>query len=164
MFGQMTSERTPRLWVLVAGLALAGCTAAPSLVSSAPPTAMPSAPAASCGGGPQASGSCVVPLTPAPGAMSREAAIAAALAAVPGASSAWVEWSSLSPSPFVEPAGSGPVVWEVRLAGRQLPQPTCPADWLSHYPSPSDAPCLDQDHGLIVVLDQFSGAFLGWAH
>lgn len=95
--------------------------------------------------------------------MDREAAIAAARRQVPGGANAWVEWSSIDSSPFVYPRGSGPIVWQVRLAG-QLPEPTCPADWLDHAPTPSDPPCLDPDAGLIVVLDAFSGALIGWAH
>lgn len=153
-------------WTLVSAVCLAVLAACTSTISPTP-SPVPTirvAPEASCGGGPEASGSCVVPLTPAPGALSREAAIAAAQTSLSGGTAASVEWSQLTWNPFAQPIGSGPLVWEVRLAGRALPQPTCPADWLTRYPSASDAPCLDQNNGVIVVMDQFSGAVLGWSH
>jgi hypothetical protein len=35
---------------------------------------------------------------------------------------------------------------------------------LDRYPLQSDAPCLDQDGGMVAVLDHYSGALLGWIH
>jgi hypothetical protein len=42
--------------------------------------------------------------------------------------------------------------------------PSCPTGFLERNPTPSDLPCLDAEGGLVAVLDQFSGALLGWTH
>lgn len=137
--------------VALAALAVAACGASATGLGPQP----------SCGAAPQASLGCVPSITVAPGGLSEPAAIAAARALVPGGSDAAVVWAHVEPNPFIRP--EGPLVWEVRLAG-QIAYSPCPAGWLDHVPTPSDPACLDNDSGVIVVLDHYSGAFLGWLH
>jgi hypothetical protein len=101
-----------------------------------------------------------------PGALGRDAAVAQAIRLAPESSRApSVVWASVEPDPFGPFDGSSPrrLVWEVRLAGGFLASP-CPEGFLERPPSPSDAPCLDIEAGIVVVLDEFSGALIGYAH
>lgn len=104
--------------------------------------------------------------TAAPGGLSQEAAIAAARRQAPAASpDPSLVWAEIEPDPFAPPGSADRrLVWEVRLQGSSLTAPACPSGFLDRAASPSDPACLDGDGGLIVVLDYFSGAFLGWIH
>jgi hypothetical protein len=107
---------------------------------------------------------CVSLPTPAPGAISEEAAVAAAKQnAPPSVDEPSVIWAHVALNPFEPRAGEVPLVWEVRLQGG-LALSSCAPGFLDRYPTPSDPSCLDRDGGLVVVLDQFTGKFLGWAH
>lgn len=104
---------------------------------------------------------CAPALTAAPGAISEEAAIAAAKRQAPSATAdPSVIWVNVTFDPFDT---ARPLVWEVRLEG-PFAVPPCPAGFLDRPPLRSDAPCLDQHGGLVAVLDHFSGALLGWTH
>ena len=104
--------------------------------------------------------------TAAPGGISQDAAIARAREAAAASGPApTVVWASIESNPFV-PRGNappGPLVWIVRLQGGLAASP-CPSGFLDVPPSASSSACLDGDGGLDVVLDYFSGAFLGWTH
>jgi hypothetical protein len=104
--------------------------------------------------------------TAAPGGLSKDAAITLALREAPASSPApTVVWASIESNPFY-PRGNnptGPLVWIVRLQGGLSASP-CPSGSLDRLPSASDAVCLDQDGGVDVVLDYFSGDLLGWIH
>lgn len=120
-------------------------------------------PVASCGGNPQASLGCIEP-TPIPsGGITREDAITIARRSLPGGAGAQVVWASVESNPYATPSGTGPIVWEVRLAG-EIDEKACPSDWLDHWPTASDPPCLDGDSGIVAVLDYYSGALIGWLH
>jgi len=100
-----------------------------------------------------------------PGGLPSDAAIAAAQRlAPPAAAEPAAIWASIEQDPF---ASSGPsdarLVWEVRLQGSFAVSP-CPSGFLNRPPSLGDTACLDGDSGLIVVLDYFSGALVGWTH
>ncbi len=113
------------------------------------------------GGGAEPTSCCTHGPTEAPGGLSPDEAIAAARRYAAGGNDAAVIWAATESDPFARPNGA--VVWEVRLA-TGLAGPSCPSEVLGRLPSPSDAFCLDQDGGVIVVLDFFSGAFRGWLH
>ncbi len=104
--------------------------------------------------------------TAAAGGLSKDAAIAQALREAPAPSPApTVVWANIESNPF-SPRGNnppGPLVWIVRLQGSRAVSP-CPSGFLDRLPSPSDAACFDQDGGVDVVLDYFSGDLLGWIH
>ena len=74
-------------------------------------------------------------------------------------------WASIESDPFVRgpSATPGRLVWMVRLEGG-LAAPSCDPGDLDEPPSTADKPCQDADGGLVVVLDFFTGAFLGWTH
>ena len=116
---------------------------------------------------PYGTGCAASPPTLAPGALTRDQAIAAAIAqAPPGMNNPTVEWTTAGQNPF-DPSSSSPV-WLVRLDGTgELP--TCAPGYLDRVPSSGDAPCLD-DHlgkepdGLVSVLDPFTGELIGWSH
>ena len=134
-----------------AGLTLAGC----SLVSPV-----------GCGGSiPGASPACSHGPTGAPGGLSRDAAIAAARRVAPPASAdPAVVWASIERDPFAPLSMTeARLVWKVRLQGSFAVGP-CPSGFLDRPASSADAACLDGDSGLIVVLDYFSGALVGWDH
>lgn len=149
--------------------AVAGCSA-PSAPGQAGPTGTEQAT-------PTAEPSCACssyPPTPPAGAVSRDAAIATALRAVPGAgATTQVLWADVYPDPFAShlvPPGGTPLpesyrqVWMVRLEGT-LAIPTCPGDTMPTTPaSSSEGPCLDSGGGVDVVLDIMTGALLGWTH
>jgi hypothetical protein len=98
------------------------------------------------------------------GALAQAAAIAAAMRFAPqGTTEPTVVWAAVEPDPFAPQDAAGRLVWEVRLTGALMASP-CPLGFLDKPASPADKPCLDEDGGLVVVLDQFSGALLGWAH
>ena len=100
-----------------------------------------------------------------PGGLSQDAAIAAARKVASQASGALtVVWAGTSEvSPFGAPNAGDSWVWEVRLQGPLEASP-CPSGFLEVVPTPSDPACLDQDSGLVAVLDYYSGALLGWTH
>ncbi len=110
----------------------------------------------------QPSCACSYPPTPPAGAVSRDAAIAAALRAVPGAgATTQVLWADVYPDLFASPETQ---VWMVRLEGA-LAIPACPGDTLPTTPaSSSEGPCLDSGGGVDVVLDIMTGTLLGWTH
>jgi hypothetical protein len=105
------------------------------------------------------------PATLAPGALTRDQAIAAAIRqAPPGMSNPTVEWAAPGSSPFIPHTP----VWLVRLDGA-ADVPTCAPGYLDRVPSPSDAPCLDNHfgevpYGLVVVLDPLTGKLMGWSN
>jgi hypothetical protein len=135
------------LVVLVAVVSLAGCAAA---------TPSPSPTECACAS---------LPLTGPPGGLSRDAAIAAAKRlAPPSSAEPTVVWAYVESDPFASPGTSdGRPVWEVRLQGLFAASP-CPSGFEDYAPKPSDTACLDGDSGIIVVLDYYSGAWLGWSH
>lgn len=107
---------------------------------------------------------CAPRLTPAPGAITKEAAIAAAKQnAPPSTSDPSVIWAQVATNPFAQGQTDRQLVWEVRLQSG-FAMPPCASGFLDRYPTPSDMPCLDGDGGLVAVLDQFSGSLLGWTH
>ncbi len=123
---------------------------------------------------PEPSCACSHPPTAPPGAISKDAAIAAARRVTPGAGArTQVVWAQITPDPFARhdvPAGGTPLpesfrlVWTVRLQGGLTP-PACPGDTLPVTPAAaSEGPCLDTEGGVNVVLDPLTGALLGWAH
>jgi len=104
--------------------------------------------------------------TAAPGGLTQAAAIARARAlAIASDGSTTVVWANVENDPFAaRGAGSpGRLVWMVRLAGG-LAASACPSGFLDRPASASDGPCLDVDGGVDVVLDFYSGAFIGWTH
>jgi hypothetical protein len=73
-------------------------------------------------------------------------------------------WAVIGNDPFVAPgSGNARVVWMVRLQGPFAASP-CPSGFLGRLPSADDPACLDDQSGLIVVIDYFSGALIGWLH
>ena len=147
--------------VLLALLSVAGCSVAsppatPTAVASPPAT--PTAVVSGC--------ACLTaaPSGP-PGGLSRDAAIAAAQRlAPPAGAKPTVVWSSIEQDPFASPGTSeARLVWEVRLQG-SFAASQCPSAFLERLPSLADNACLDGDSGLVVVLDYFSGALVGWTH
>lgn len=146
---------------VVLAIALAGSLAACS-VEVAAPAAEPSG----CGAGPfGASPACSFGPTGAPGGKTREAAILLALRAAPHSTRLpTVVWAAVENDPYDLAASSGGgLVWEVRLEG-PMTAPPCPSGMFDRMPSQADPPCLDATSGVIVVLDYFSGRFLGWLH
>jgi hypothetical protein len=120
-------------------------------------------PLPSCGGDPQASLGCFEP-TPIPsGGITREDAITIARRSLPGGAGAQVVWASVESNPYATPNATGPIVWEVRLEG-EIGELACPSDWLDRWPAASDPPCLDNDSGIVAVLDYYSGVLIGWLH
>ena len=151
-------------------LALAGCGSS-SVPGSAPPTTTETTTPASQ---PEPSCACSYPPTAPSGAISKDAAIAAALRVTPGAgANTQVVWAQIASDPFARhdvPAGGTPfpessrLVWEVRLQGGLTPQ-ACSGD--THPVTPaaaSEGPCLDAEGGVDVVLDPMTGSLLGWTH
>jgi hypothetical protein len=138
---------------LVAAVGAAACTAEPGAPNGCGGPVAGAVPACSH-----------IPTAP-PGGLSQDAAIAAARRVAPQASGdPTVIWAATDHSPFaVQSAGEQPWVWEVRLQGAFAASP-CPSGFLEIPPTPSDPACLDQESGLIAVLDYYSGALLGWAH
>ena len=105
-----------------------------------------------------------IPTAP-PNGLSQDAAIVTARKVAPKASGdLTVVWAATSErSPFAAPNAGDSWVWEVRLQGSFAASP-CPSGFLEVFPTPSDPACLDQDSGLVAVLDYYSGALLGWMH
>ena len=54
-------------------------------------------------------------------------------------------------------------MWVVRLEGSFAASP-CPSGFDERLPSVTDPPCLAAASGLDVVLDAFTGSFIGWVH
>jgi hypothetical protein len=115
---------------------------------------------------PFGTGCAVAPPTLAPESITRDQAIAAAIRQAPSAlTNPSVDWATAGQNPFA-PHSSAPV-WLVRLKGIG-DIPTCAPFDPNRLPSPSDAPCVDNDqgkasYGLIVVLDPLTGDLLGWS-
>jgi hypothetical protein len=110
---------------------------------------------------PQPSCGCTYPPTPPAGAVSRDAAIAAALRDVPGTGPTTQVVNVIVDG---DPLGSGRQVWMVRL-GAPLAIPSCTGDMTLATPAPASAvPCLDTEGGVWVVLDIMTGELLGWTH
>ena len=147
--------------ILAAGLLFGGCTAwaSPSQTNRSQPSG--------CGGsGPfGASAACATqPMTGAPGGLSRDAAIAAAIRLAPQAvEQPAVIWASIANDPFTRPQPNNRPVWQVRLEG-PFAAYACASGFLEKLPTVADPACLDNNSGLIVVLDYFSGALVGWLH
>jgi len=113
-----------------------------------------------CGGSAAGAGpACTHGPTAAAGGLSRDAAIASARRVAPPANGdPKVIWASIEPDPFsTQGTSERPLVWEVRLEGAFAASP-CPSGLLEFLPTPSDAACVDQESGLIAVLDYDSGA------
>jgi hypothetical protein len=108
---------------------------------------------------------CTHPPTGAPGGMSEDAAIAAARRLAPTSTAEpTVIWAQIEHDPFAQHgANDARLVWEVRLQGPFAVAP-CPSGFLDAPPSLGSKACVDGDSGLIVVLDYYSGAFIGWTH
>ncbi len=155
--------RFARLGVVLAlGLAVAGCAGAASTSSRTATLG--------CGDDAGAAGeaaptpACTQMPTLPPGSISREAAIAAALRAVPAGGAHQVIWANFTNYPFTDGAMSpGTMVWMVRIAGVAAAAP-CPSGTLDRQPHATDPMCLDAEGGVDVVLDIATGAILGWAH
>jgi hypothetical protein len=124
--------------------------------------------------GPEPSCACSYPPTAPQGAISKDAAIGAALCLTPGSGARTrVVWAEITSDPFASdgvPAASAPssgssrVVWEVRLQGGLTP-PACPGDMRPVTSiAASEGPCLDSEGGVDVVLDALTGALQGWTH
>jgi len=96
--------------------------------------------------------------------MSKDAAIAAArrLAPAAGAELA-VVWAAVEHDPFA-PQGDVRWAWMVRLTGvfAASPCPTQDPDAASR--TNASVACVDGDGGLDVVLDYYTGAFVGWTN
>lgn len=151
--------KRPEAWPSFASLDLT-LIAAVLAACSAPPLVSPG----DCNAAVSASAACTHGPTEAPGGLSRDAAITAARRFAPsGGADALLVWVAPESNPFAPRPSVGSLVWEVRLAGSMSAAP-CPSGFLDREPTMSDPPCLDRDAGLIVVLDFFSGTFLGWLH
>ena len=142
-----------RRLVFVAVVAAAACTGQPGSLGG-------------CGGSVAgASAACSHGPTAAPGGLSQDAAIAAARRVAPSASGdITVVWASIETDPF-DASGTAerPLVWEVRLEAAFAASP-CPSGFLEVGATPSDPACVDQESGLVAVLDYRSGSLLGWTH
>jgi hypothetical protein len=96
------------------------------------------------------------------GAMSKEQAIAAALAvAPPSTTDVAAHDANVGVDPFADSA-TGPLVWLVFLNGN-FALPACPPESEYPDPSPTDLPsCIWKEGGLTAVLDLFTGQLIGW--
>ena len=119
----------------------------------------------------ESSCACSYPPTAPPGALTRDAAIAAALRVTPGAGpNTTVVWADIYPDPFVQhdvPSGvpdptSSRLAWIVRLEGG-LTAPPC-GGVPAVIPAAEGGPCLDGRGGVGVVFDPITGALRGWTH
>ena len=151
------NSRTPALvaaGILGLSLALAGCTG----------TAVTGL---GCSGGAGEAGpspACTHMPTMPPGAISREAAIAAALRVVPTGGANRVIWANFERYPFADGTASpGARVCMIRIEGVAA-TPACPSGMLDRQARAGDPICLDTSAGVDVVLDIATGALLGWAH
>ena len=139
--------------VLLAVLAVVGCAVA---LPTATVTPIPVASGCAC--------ATPAPINP-PGGLSRDSAIAAAIRLAPPAGNVpAVIWAETAGDPFASPGDSERgLVWEVRLQGSFAASP-CPPGFLERPPSLADTSCLDGESGVVVVLDYFTGALIGWMH
>lgn len=104
------------------------------------------------------------PLTTPRGALSEDAAIAAAKRQAPPSTSELSEvWANVTVDPFAVDPSQAQLVWTVGLQG-EFVLPSCPPGFMERTPARSDPPCLYEDAGLMAVLDIFSGTLLGWTH
>jgi hypothetical protein len=98
------------------------------------------------------------------GALSKDAAIAAAIAAAPPSSTAVTAiGANVTVDPFAH-SSTGPLVWVVTLQG-EFALPSCrpDRDFDLEPLDRSEPPCLYMDwNGLRAVLDLFSGELIGW--
>jgi hypothetical protein len=117
--------------------------------------------ASGCGSACACSPTPTPPATPL-GALSKDAAIAAALAVAPPSTTEVAALRAKAGfNPFADSA-TGPMVWLVFLKGN-FALPECPPD--SEYPNPSPPhlpSCIWKDGGLTAVLDVFTGQLIGW--
>jgi hypothetical protein len=73
-------------------------------------------------------------------------------------------WALIGNDPFVAPGTTNArLVWMVRLQGSFAASP-CATEFLERLPSVHDPACLDNESGIVVVIDYFSGALVGWLH
>lgn len=94
-----------------------------------------------------------------PGGISKDAAIATARRLAPDASGTAIAFASIEQDPFTPRTG---IVWEVTLQGA-FAAPTCPQDvTIDPEPSPAAQPCVETDGRITAVIDDDTGAFLGW--
>lgn len=135
--------------------AVAGCAAPAGPGQSRPASTWQATPV------PEPSCACSYPPTPPAGAVSRDAAVAAALRTIPGVDPATKVVNVIVDS---DPLGSGRQIWMVRL-GEPLALPSCSCDPTLWTPAPaSEKPCLDGDGGVWVLVDIMTGSVLGWTH
>ena len=140
--------------LIVVAAVLVGCSGVPAGSPGSP---------GDCGAVGLSSPTCTHGPTEAPGGLSRDAAIAAARGYAPSGGEASLVWAAPESNPFAPRGSIGGLAWEVRLTGALAASP-CASGFLDREPTNSDPPCLDRDSGLIVVLDFYSGALLGWLH
>lgn len=97
--------------------------------------------------------------------MSKEAAIAAAIAVAPSSrTEVTAPYANVGVDPFAHSA-TGPLVWLVGLNG-DFALPSCrpDRDFDQEPLNAREPPCLYKDwKGLNAVLDLFSGELIGWA-
>jgi hypothetical protein len=99
-------------------------------------------------------------LTAPPGAITRDAAIAAAKREAPATSvDPKVGYAVVQTNPFPGSGSSDQLVWQVSLLA-PFAVPTC-APGVDRTPLQSDAPCV-MDGGLQAVIDVYTGQLLGW--
>jgi hypothetical protein len=104
------------------------------------------------------------PITPPPGAISRDDAIAAAKRQAPPASAGLtIGWVQVQHNPLATDQSNAQLVWLVNLLGT-FPLLTCPpdVDRPGPFPGPSLQSCVWKDEGLVAVIDMFSGQLIGW--
>jgi hypothetical protein len=98
------------------------------------------------------------------GAMSKDAAIEAAIAAAPPSTSTVTSsWAHVGVDPFAH-SSTGPLVWMVIVRG-SFALPTCRPDrnFDTEPLQRGEPPCSWKDwDGLTAVLDLFSGELIGW--
>lgn len=103
-------------------------------------------------------------ITPAPGAITQDAAIEAAKRLAPAAASeVTVGWVGVARNPFASDESSASLVWMVNLYGT-FAVPSCPpgVDARPWGVPKSLPPCLLSDKLLVAVLDHFTGQLIGW--
>ena len=100
------------------------------------------------------------PITPPSGAISKDEAIAAALALAPPSTS--LVSANIGLDPFAGLA-TRPLVWKVGLHG-DFPVPACSPDAQIPEATPPNLPeCLQAGY-VTAVLDLFSGELIGWSN
>lgn len=160
---------------ILAGVIVAGCSALSAATPSVQTTPIATSVGVSSGCGGEAtagdsgaaipSPACSHPPSAPPGAISREAAISAARSAVGDTQAqADVIGADVGQNGFGAALPGHPWLWQVRLNGPALRLSPCPSGNLDREPDWSAAPCLDEEQGLWVVVDAFTGQVLGSMH